>query len=77
MVGIVYATRREAEPFLSQLSVDFLTNLPFLTFQKTGASRRPFITVLSGRGKVAAAIAALLGGVRVAQLEPSLALREA
>ena len=58
MVGIVYATRREAEPFVSQLSADPLTAQPFLIFQKTGASHRSFIAIISGMGKVAATIAA-------------------
>lgn len=58
MVGIVYATRREAEPFLSQLSADPLTSQPFLTFQKTGAGHGSFTAIISGMGKVAASIAA-------------------
>jgi adenosylhomocysteine nucleosidase len=58
MVGVVYATRREADPFLSQLSVDSLTAQPFLTFQTTGASHPSCITVISGMGKVAATMAA-------------------
>ena len=58
MVGIVYATRREAEPFLSQLSAEPLAAQPFLMFRKTGASHRSFIAIISGMGKVAAAIAA-------------------
>ena len=58
MVGIVFATRREAESFLSQLSADPLTAQPFLMFRKTGASHRSFIAIISGMGKVAAAIAA-------------------
>jgi adenosylhomocysteine nucleosidase len=58
MVGIVYATRREAEPFLSKLAADPLTGQPFSTFRKTGAGHRPFIAIISGMGKVAAAIAA-------------------
>lgn len=58
MVGIVFATRREAEPFLSQLSAAPLTAQPFLAFQETGGSHRASITVISGMGKVAAAVAA-------------------
>lgn len=58
MVGIVYATRREADPFLSRLSPDPLAAQPFSMFQKTGGSHRDFITVISGMGKVAATIAA-------------------
>ncbi len=58
MVGIVYATRREAQPFLSQLTADHLTAQPFLIFRKSGASHRSFIAIISGMGKVAAAIAA-------------------
>lgn len=58
MVGIVFATRREAAPFLSQLSADRLTERPFLTFRKDVVSHGAFVTVISGMGKVAAAIAA-------------------
>lgn len=58
MVGIVFATRREADPFLSQLSGGPLTTQPFLTFQTTRANHRPCITVISGMGKVAATMAA-------------------
>jgi len=70
MVGIVYATRREMEPFLSQLSADRLTAQPFLMFRKTGAGHRSFIVMISGMGKVAAAIAAthLVLGHRVSRL---------
>ncbi|MEE4112982.1 MAG: hypothetical protein V2I40_09225 [Desulfobacteraceae bacterium] len=58
MVGIVYATRREAQPFLSQLTADTVSAQPFSTFRKTGARHRSFIAIISGMGKVAAAMAA-------------------
>lgn len=58
MVGIVYATRREADPFLSQAPVEPLGTQPFLMFQTADARFTPCLTVISGMGKVAASLAA-------------------
>ncbi|MBC2710587.1 MAG: hypothetical protein HGJ94_06200, partial [Desulfosarcina sp.] len=58
MVGIVYATRREADPFLSQMSAGPLATQPFFLFQTAGKGHPPCIAVISGMGKVAATIAA-------------------
>ncbi|MCB2145859.1 MAG: hypothetical protein KQI81_05240 [Deltaproteobacteria bacterium] len=58
MVGIVYATRREADPFLRQASAEPLGVQPFLQFQTADARFTPCLTVISGMGKVAAALAA-------------------
>lgn len=58
MVGIVYASRREAEPFLSRMSAEPLGTQPWLLFQTSGQGHRSSIAVVSGMGKVAAAMAA-------------------
>ncbi len=58
MVGIVYATRREADSFLSHASAKPLGSQPFLMFQTADARFTPCITVISGMGKVAASLAA-------------------
>jgi adenosylhomocysteine nucleosidase len=59
MVGIVYATRREADPFLSKVSTAPLTHSAFCAFQTAGENHTSCIVVISGMGKVAAAIAAM------------------
>jgi adenosylhomocysteine nucleosidase len=59
MVGIVYATRREADPFLGRIDAESLTSRPFLLFRGRAAGMRPCIAVISGMGKVAAAMAAV------------------
>jgi nucleoside phosphorylase len=58
MVGIVYATRREAAALLSQTSAVMLVSQPFPTFRADGGGRPPCFVVVSGMGKVAAAAAA-------------------
>lgn len=58
MVGIVYATRREAAPLLSQTSAVPLTRRPFPTFISAGGRHPPCMVVISGMGKVAATAAA-------------------
>lgn len=58
MVGVIYATRREAKPFLSDLSAPPLTTRPFLTYQRVDDGYPPCIVIVSGMGKVAAAAAA-------------------
>lgn len=58
MVGIVYATRREAAALLSQTSAVMLASQPFPTFRADGGGRPPCFVVVSGMGKVAAAAAA-------------------
>jgi nucleoside phosphorylase len=58
MVGIVYATRREADPFLVQTAAEGVASRPLLSFRIAGEGR-PFCTVvISGMGKVAATLAA-------------------
>ncbi len=57
MMGIVYATRREAAPFLSLMFAEPMTVRPFLIFQSSGESCPPCIVVISGMGKVAATVA--------------------
>ena len=59
MVGIVYATRREADPFLVRIQADLLESRPFSLFRGRAAGIRPCIVVVSGMGKVAAAMAAM------------------
>lgn len=58
MIGIVYATRQEADPFLERTSAEILAVHPLLLFRVLGAGRSPCILVVSGMGKVAAALAA-------------------
>lgn len=58
MVGLVYATRREADPFLLKTSAEPLATQPFLSYQTVDGISTPCITVISGMGKVAATMAA-------------------
>jgi len=58
MVGIVFATRREAEPFLSLAPVEALEARPLPLFQTTADSPVACMAVISGMGKVAATLAA-------------------
>jgi adenosylhomocysteine nucleosidase len=58
MVGIVFATMREAQPFLSQTEAERLTNRPLIIYGVGSASLTPCIVAISGMGKVAAAMAA-------------------
>ena len=58
MMGLVYATRREADPFLLQTSAEPLATQPLSLFQTAGERHTPCIVVISGMGKVAATIAA-------------------
>jgi adenosylhomocysteine nucleosidase len=58
MVGIIYATRREADPFLLKSCATPLSAQPLVTFQTAGGHHTPCITVISGMGKVAATMAA-------------------
>ena len=58
MLGIVFATRREAEPFLSMSMAKQLTEQPLPLLQPTITSQMDSIVVISGMGKVAATLAA-------------------
>ena len=58
MVGIVYATRREADPFLSRSLAEPLGTRPFPMFRAGARIHRPCIVIISGMGKVAATVAA-------------------
>jgi nucleoside phosphorylase len=58
MLGIVFATRREAQPFLSMSMAKQRTERPLPLLQPTIASRMDSIVVISGMGKVAATLAA-------------------
>ena len=58
MIGIVFATRREADPFLAQTSAEPLATQPFLIFRVTGNRYPACMVVISGMGKVAATMAA-------------------
>ncbi|WP_319409641.1 hypothetical protein [uncultured Desulfosarcina sp.] len=58
MVGIVYATRREANPFLLRTSAEPMAPQPLLMFRTADTRYTPCITVISGMGKVAATVAA-------------------
>jgi nucleoside phosphorylase len=58
MVGLIYATRREAEPFLLKTRAKPMVAQPFVKFRTADKTHRPCITVISGMGKVAATMAA-------------------
>ena len=58
MIGIVFATRREADPFLWQTSAEPLATQPWRLFQVTGNRYPACMVVISGMGKVAATMAA-------------------
>ena len=58
MVGIVYATHREASPFLLQTAAVLLTDRPFSVFAIDATGQPACMVVISGMGKVAASIAA-------------------
>jgi len=58
MVGLIYATRREADPFLLKTSAEPLATQPYLLYQTADGICTPCVTVISGMGKVAATMAA-------------------
>ncbi|PID39952.1 MAG: hypothetical protein CR984_05725 [Proteobacteria bacterium] len=58
MIGIVFATRQEAEPFLSLASVVSVKAAPFPFFRVSPAIHPECVAVVSGMGKIAAALAA-------------------
>lgn len=58
MLGIVYATRREADPFVRRVSASQRSTQPFLTYAVDGKDHIPAILIVCGMGKVAAALAA-------------------
>lgn len=58
MLGIVYATLREAEPFLRRVSAEPLTGQPLPLFRAAAAGQAASMVVVSGMGKVAATLAA-------------------
>jgi adenosylhomocysteine nucleosidase len=59
MVGIVYATRREADPFLELVAAEMLANQPIQLFQTATGHSPGHIVAISGMGKVAATRAAV------------------
>jgi len=59
MVGIVYATLREAQPFLSRTSAQAMPRHPLALFEITAERGPSSIVAISGMGKVAAAMAAV------------------
>jgi adenosylhomocysteine nucleosidase len=58
MVGIIYATRREADPFLHKTGANPLDAQPLMMFQAAAETVGPCIAVIGGMGKVSAAMAA-------------------
>lgn len=58
MLGIVYATRREADPFLSRVGARERLDQPLPIFEIAGRAGIVAIVIVSGMGKVAAALAA-------------------
>lgn len=59
MVGIVYATRREADPFLDLTAAEALANHPVQLFRTATGHPPEHIVAISGMGKVAATRAAV------------------
>lgn len=59
MVGIVFATRREAQPFLTQTSAAALASRPFALYRIQSAASVSCVVAISGMGKVAAAMASM------------------
>ena len=58
MLGIVYATRREADPFLSRVEARERSRQPLPTFEIIDRKAVSAIVVVSGMGKVAGVLAA-------------------
>jgi nucleoside phosphorylase len=58
MIGIVYATMREADPFLRLVAAEPLTQRPIPLFRPAVEKRISVLVAISGMGKVAAALAA-------------------
>ena len=59
MVGIIYATRQEAESFLSLAAADLIDEAPLPLYRVSQAIHPASLVVISGMGKVAAATAAV------------------
>jgi len=58
MIGLVVASNLEASPFLDALKWRKISNQPFSIYQgELGPSKIPMIFIISGMGKVAAAVA--------------------
>jgi len=58
MVGVVYATRQEAEPFLTRIAAVSIDASPFPLYRVADKIHPGCIAAVSGMGKVAAAMAA-------------------
>ncbi len=58
MIGLIFATRDEAAPFLAMSGAQPLARRPFERFRLPDGNLRPCAVVISGMGKVAAAAAA-------------------
>jgi len=58
MVGVIFATQREAAPFLHKIRATAWDPQPFVKYRTAHETHRPTITVISGMGKVAATMAA-------------------
>jgi nucleoside phosphorylase len=58
MIGIVYATMREADPFLNLVAAEPLTRRPIPLFRPAALKHAAALVAISGMGKVAAALAA-------------------
>jgi len=57
MIGLVFATRREAGPFLMRSLAEPLAGEPLSLFQTRESGLAPCIVAIGGMGKVAAALA--------------------
>lgn len=57
MVGIVFATLREAQPLLNRVAARRLTGLPFAIYRIGSDPRASCVLIISGMGKVAATMA--------------------
>lgn len=59
MIGMIFATRLEAEPFLNHTCARQIQEAPFNLFaSELFKDKTPCLTIISGMGKVAAAVAA-------------------
>lgn len=57
MLGIVFATQREAQPLLTRSMAEILTGQPFPLYRIRHGTSTPCLVIISGMGKVAAAMA--------------------
>ncbi len=59
MIGILFATQREADPFVNRICAKPMVTGPFTGYHGGDTRYESCVTVISGMGKVAAAVAAM------------------